>query len=110
MKTLLKGTTKWLYVYLIAQYRSSYIQGLTGFFLLVYVLYSTLLHLLQIALCQEDAGIEPRTVATLALAVRRSNHSIKMIVGWIHRHGSHLLTWLWLAPSTEHGSTIYMLT
>jgi hypothetical protein len=25
----------------------------------------------------EDAGIEPRTVATLALAVRRSNHSAK---------------------------------
>ena len=27
----------------------------------------------------EDAGIEPRTVATLALAVRRSNHSARII-------------------------------
>ncbi len=26
-------------------------------------------------LCREDAGIEPRTVATRALAVRLSNHS-----------------------------------
>ncbi len=25
----------------------------------------------------EDAGIEPRTVATTALAVRRSNHSVR---------------------------------
>ncbi len=41
----------------------------------------------KIPLCREDAGIEPRTVATTALAVRRSNHSA----------GSHpllnLLTW-----------------
>jgi hypothetical protein len=28
----------------------------------------------QIPLCRKDAGIQPRTVATLALAVRRSNH------------------------------------
>ncbi len=27
----------------------------------------------------EDAGIEPRTVATTALAVRRSNHSVSII-------------------------------
>jgi hypothetical protein len=27
----------------------------------------------QIPLCREDAGIEPRTVATLALTARRSN-------------------------------------
>ncbi len=37
----------------------------------MYLLYSTLFIVL------ENAGIEPRTVATLALAVRRSNHSAK---------------------------------
>jgi hypothetical protein len=37
-------------------------------FLLFCVLYSTLLHLAT------NAGIEPRTVATVALAVRRFNH------------------------------------
>jgi hypothetical protein len=40
-----------------------------------YVLYSTLLHLLPLRFHGVDAGIEPRTVATLALAVRRSNLS-----------------------------------
>jgi hypothetical protein len=42
------------------------------------VLYSTLLHLPPSdSTVSEDAGIEPRTVATSALAVRRSNHSAK---------------------------------
>jgi hypothetical protein len=41
----------------------------------VYALYSTVLHLLPSdSTGSEDAGIEPRTVATSALAVRRSNH------------------------------------
>ncbi len=34
----------------------------------------------------EDAGIEPRTVATTALAVRRPNHSARS-----HPHGQHCL-------------------
>ncbi len=38
-----------------------------------YVLYTTLLHLPPPTV-SEDAEIEPRTVATSALAVRRSNH------------------------------------
>ncbi len=42
------------------------------------LLYSTLLHLSPIV--SEDAGIKPRTVATLALAVRRSNHLARL--GW----------------------------
>ncbi len=31
----------------------------------------------QISLCREDAGIDPRTVAASALAVRSSNHSAR---------------------------------
>jgi hypothetical protein len=31
----------------------------------------------QIPLCREDAGIDPRTVATSALAVRSSDHSAR---------------------------------
>jgi hypothetical protein len=31
----------------------------------------------HIPLCREDAGIEPRTVATSALTARRSNHSAR---------------------------------
>ncbi len=40
-------------------------------------LYSTLLHLPPLRFHSEDAGIEPRTVASSALAVRRSNQSAK---------------------------------
>ncbi len=44
----------------------------------------------------EDAGIEPRTVATPALAVRRSNHSPR----YIHNSArSHPLTCLHSCPS-----------
>ncbi len=48
----------------------------------LYVLYSTLLHLLPLRFhcvgASEYAGIiEPRTVAVFALAVRRSNHSAR---------------------------------
>jgi hypothetical protein len=40
-----------------------------------YVRYSTLLHLPPLRFhCVEDAGIETRTVATLALTARRSNN------------------------------------
>ncbi len=42
----------------------------------MYVLYSTLLHMpLSDSTVSENAGIEPRKVATKALAVRRSCHS-----------------------------------
>jgi hypothetical protein len=45
---------------------------------LFYVKYSTLLHLPPSDSTEsEDAGIEPGTVATAALAVRRSNHSAR---------------------------------
>jgi hypothetical protein len=48
------------------------------FWIFCFVLYSTLLHLPPSdTTVSEDAGIEPRTVATLALAVRRSNHSAR---------------------------------
>jgi hypothetical protein len=41
----------------------------------IFVLNSALLHLQPLrSHCAEDARIEPRTVATGALAVRRSNH------------------------------------
>jgi hypothetical protein len=44
-----------------------------GFFLFFYVLHSTLLHLPPLrCTVSEDDGIEPRTVAALALAIRRS--------------------------------------
>ncbi len=46
------------------------------FLVIFYVLYSTLRHLAPL-LVSEDAGIELRTVATLALAVTRSNHSAR---------------------------------
>jgi len=43
-----------------------------------YIRYSTLLHLPPLIFnVSEDAGIEPRTVATTALAIRRSNHSAR---------------------------------
>ncbi len=47
-----------------------------GFFLFIFfVLYSALLHLPPLRFhCADGAGIEPMTVATGALAVRRSNH------------------------------------
>jgi hypothetical protein len=51
--------------------------GFFGFFLF-YVRYSTLFHLPSLRFhCVEDAGIEPRTVATTALTVRRSYHSAR---------------------------------
>ncbi len=49
-----------------------------GFFRFFHVRYSTLLHLPPLrSTVSEEAGIEPRTVATTALAVRRSNHSAR---------------------------------
>jgi hypothetical protein len=46
-----------------------------GIFWIFYVLYSTLLHLRPSdSTVSEDAGIEPRTVATSGFAVRRFNH------------------------------------
>ncbi len=48
------------------------------FFFLLYVRYSTLPHLPPLRFpVSEDAGIEPRTVATLALTARRSIHSAR---------------------------------
>ncbi len=44
-------------------------------FFVFFVLYSTLLHLPPLRFhCVHGSGIEPRTVAIGALAVRRSNH------------------------------------
>jgi hypothetical protein len=50
-----------------------------GSFWIFYVLYSTLLnhHRPLDFSVSEDAGIEPRIVATLALAIRHSNHSAR---------------------------------
>jgi hypothetical protein len=45
-----------------------------------YVLYSTLLHLSCDSFVAEDAGIEPRTIATFALTVRRSG---ALLLGWL---------------------------
>ncbi len=54
---------------------------LKGDFWFFYALYSILFNLptSQVSnfTVSEDAGIEPRTVATTALTVRRSNHSAK---------------------------------
>jgi hypothetical protein len=46
------------------------------------ILYSTLLHLLPTV--SEDNGIEPRTVATLALAVRRYKNLLQRKWGKIY--------------------------
>jgi hypothetical protein len=52
-----------------------YIYFLGGFFNFFVVLYSALFHLPPSdSTVPTDAGMEPRTVATCALAVRRSNH------------------------------------
>jgi hypothetical protein len=56
-------------------------------FLFIYVRYSTLLHLPPLrSTVSEDAGIRLRTVASLALTVRRSNHSAKS-----HPHSARYL-------------------
>ncbi len=45
------------------------------YFIFLFVLHSTLLHLPPLdSTVPTDAGIEPRTVATSALAVRHSNY------------------------------------
>jgi hypothetical protein len=58
----------------------------------------------------EDAGIEPRTDATLELAFRRSYHSVRShptlldtIIGTFKRHAKHILdVTVWLAtPGTS---------
>jgi hypothetical protein len=46
-------------------------------FFFLCTVYSILLHLPPDSFVSEDAGIEPRTVATSALAARRSNHSAR---------------------------------
>jgi hypothetical protein len=48
-----------------------------GDFLFISLLYSKLLHRSSDSTVPSDAGIEPWTVATGALAVRRSNHSAR---------------------------------
>jgi hypothetical protein len=54
-----------------------FIRGIFLFFSM-YILYSKLLHLPPFRFrCVGGCWIEPRTVATLALAVRRSNHSTR---------------------------------
>jgi hypothetical protein len=51
--------------------------GFFGFCKFFYVRYSTLLSLPPLrSTVSEDAGIEPRIVATLALTALRSNHTL----------------------------------
>jgi hypothetical protein len=52
------------------------------FFGIFKIHYSTLLHLLPIV--SEDDGIEPRTVATLALAVRRYKNLLQRKWGKVY--------------------------
>jgi hypothetical protein len=57
----------------------------------LYVLYSTLLHLssLRFHCMSEDAGIEPRTVATSALATTSALAATRLDL--IHDHGLDLI-------------------
>ncbi len=70
------------------RYRYRFIWGgryvIGGYFFDFVSAFLTLLHLppLRFHTVSEDAGIEPRTVATLALAVRRANNSARS-----HPHG-----------------------
>jgi hypothetical protein len=48
--------------------------GTFWFFLLMYVIQHCFLCRPSDSTVSEDAGIEPRTVATMALTARRSNH------------------------------------
>jgi hypothetical protein len=69
-----------------------------------YVPYSTLLHLPPSdSTVSEDAGIEPRTVATLALTARRSTTRLDFIRparSHLHSARSHPVSTLGLASST----------
>jgi hypothetical protein len=60
-------------------------------------MYVTIQHcficLLSVSTVSEDAGIEPRTVATWALIARRSNHSDRS-------HPQRYLTLLWVLNIT----------
>jgi hypothetical protein len=51
--------------------------GFFGFFLFMYDIQHCFICHPSDSTVSEDAGIEPRTVATTALAVRRSNHSAR---------------------------------
>jgi hypothetical protein len=52
-------------------------RGFFGFFLFLYDIQHCLICRLSNSTVWEDAGIEPRTVATTAVVVRRSNHSAR---------------------------------
>ncbi len=69
-----------------------------------HVRYSTLLHMPPSDYtASEDAGIEPRTVATMALAVRSSNHSARLIHNSARFHPHRLGRTTWVC---EHFSLI----
>jgi hypothetical protein len=52
----------------------AFLRGIFGFFLFMNIILHCLFGRLSDFTVSEDAGIEPRTVATLALTARRSNH------------------------------------
>ncbi len=54
--------------------------GFFGFFLFLYDIQHCFICRPSDSTASEDAGIEPRTVATTALTVRRSNHSADLFL------------------------------
>ncbi len=75
-----------LYLSQFSKSRRFYIAKYTGEFFkifLMYIIQHFLICRLSDSTVSEDAAIEPRTIATLALPVRRSNHSAIDII----RHG-----------------------
>jgi hypothetical protein len=57
-------------------------RGFFGFFLFMYDIQHSVICRPSDSTVSEDAGIEPRTVATTALAVRRSNNSARSHPRW----------------------------
>jgi hypothetical protein len=58
--------------YLIMKWR--FVNACIFIFIFIYVFQQCFIYRLSDYTVSEDAGIEPRTVATLALTARRSNH------------------------------------
>ncbi len=57
--------------------------GFLHFFLFLYDIQHCFIWHPSDSTVSEDAGIEPRTIATTALAVRRSNHSARVCICWL---------------------------